>query len=374
MSPLRKRGGDAPDRAPARARDGADASRASDAQLADRCLDSFAAVLRAWGDHALELPDRSIDDVRKECEAWARHLLLAAPPPGKDAPTPDGRRDWVAIERSLRQLRQQEQAHVTATVSELRQVVWVCVQALSKASVGDARSDQKLGERIQSLRAATQDPDVEELRRQVTMTVNVIESQIEARRARHQGQVEELSKKLSHMTAAYISQKQAGEIDSLTRVHSRAAMDEHLSDICQMAEVVRPCAIAYLIDVDHFKWVNDKFGHSVGDEVLKRVAARLRHEFRRRGDFLARYGGDEFLAVIQEGTIEKAVEIGERALFSVRDAKMEHEGQLVRVGVSIGIAALRQGETPRNWLDRADKALYASKEAGRDRLTVAESS
>ena len=60
------------------------------------------------------------------------------------------------------------------------------------------------------------------------------------------------------------------------------------------------------------------------------------------------------------------------ALFAVREAELQHEGETVRVGISIGLAALRQGETAEQWLDRADKALYASKGAGRDRLTVAE--
>jgi diguanylate cyclase len=348
------------------------AEPASSDELADRCLDAFASMIRAWAEHPIELPDRTEEEVRQECEEWARHVLLSTPPPGSEHPMSGGARDWQALERSLRKLRQQEHSHVSTSLLELRQIIWVCVQALGKATKSDASSDEKVGERLKTLRSVAQSPDVDVLRREVTSTVSLIESQIEARRARHQSQVEHLSERLQNMTAAFISQKKAGEIDALTQVYTRGAMDDHLADICQMAAVVRPSAIVFLIDVDHFKWVNDNCGHGVGDEMLKRVAARLRQAFRRSSDFVARYGGDEFVAVIEDGSLETAIELGERALFEIREAEVVHEGKPIRVGVSIGVAALKQGETQAQWLERADKALYASKEAGRDRLTVAE--
>jgi diguanylate cyclase len=341
--------------------------------LLDQCLDSFAAVLRAWGDHPIELPDRSPEQTRSTCEGWARHLLLATPPPGQERALPDAARDWIALERAFRSLRQGEYNHVTRSLAELRQVVWVCVQALSKASVAEARSDSKVGERLPTLRAAAQGGDIEILRREVTSVVSLLESEIEARRARQQSQIEHLTSQLDHLTATLITEREIREKDALTGVHGRAAMDEHLANLCQMGQVVHPTAIAFLIDVDHFKWVNDRFGHPAGDEVLKRVAQCLLAQFRRRDDFVARYGGDEFVAVVEGCDLEIAANMAERVLFAVRELEVEQADEKVRVAISMGIAALRRGESPREWIDRADKALYASKHAGRDRVSIAES-
>ena len=344
----------------------------SERNLLDGAVDALAAIIRAWGDHPIELPERTLVEIRDECEAWARHLLIATEPPGEAAVLAKGERDWIGVERNFRRLRQQETAHVMETQSGLRHALWVCIQALGKASVSDSRCDGQVSERLSTLRSAAQASDVAVLRREVTATVNLLDSHIEARRARYESQVGELSDKLQHMTAAFVREREAGQLDALTKVYCRAALDDHVSDICQMAQIITPSAIMFLMDVDHFKWVNDEFGHTAGDDILQRVSAAMRREYRRRGDFIARYGGDEFVAVIEEGTLENAVTIGERVLSAVREVEALHKEQTIRVGMSMGIAPLRQGETPREWLDRADAALYASKNAGRDRLSVAD--
>ena len=346
------------------------ASGPDNSDLADRCLDTFAAVIRAWRDHPFEIPETSPAEVREECEAWARHLLLATAPPGEEQPLPGGAREWVGLERYFRTLRQKEHASVTSSLSELHQVVWDCIQALGRVTTADTQSDSKISTRIQSLRSAAQGQDLGQLRQQVTGMLSLLESEIEARRARGQDEVERLSDRLQRVTAALMNERQNGKLDPLTQVYGRAALDTHMENLCEMAQVIQPTAVAFLIDVDHFKWVNDKFGHSTGDEALKRLAARLREQFKRRGDFVGRFGGDEFVAIVEESRPEAIQTIGERALFAVREIEVGGGDDTVRISVSIGAAALKAGETPREWLDRADKALYASKDQGKDRLTI----
>ncbi len=130
-----------------------------------------------------------------------------------------------------------------------------------------------------------------------------------------------------------------------------------------------------MVDVDHFKSVNDTYGHAAGDEVLTTVARRLQHETRET-DVLGRYGGEEFAVVVTSpadeahGTLD-AREVAERLRQGVRRTPVEVRGQQLQVTVSVGVAVLREGEQLTDVLARADTALYRAKDAGRDVVVVA---
>ncbi|NIZ91425.1 diguanylate cyclase, partial [Kineococcus rubinsiae] len=133
---------------------------------------------------------------------------------------------------------------------------------------------------------------------------------------------------------------------------------------------------ALMVDVDHFKAVNDRFGHATGDEVLAAVAGRLRHAAR-DGDVLGRYGGEEF-ALVVAGTGDGAAarehdvrRLAERLRTGVSRTPVEVRGERLRVTVSVGVALLREGEDLGDVLGRADSALYAAKAAGRDAVVLA---
>jgi diguanylate cyclase len=127
-----------------------------------------------------------------------------------------------------------------------------------------------------------------------------------------------------------------------------------------------------LCDIDHFKRFNDSWGHLVGDQVIRFIASVLRQHA--RGDFLAaRYGGEEFAVIMPHTTLAQAETVGAEIQGSVRSKrlirKMSGEA-LSPVTLSFGIAQLRVGDSVTDLVARADKCLYASKRAGRDRITT----
>lgn len=127
-----------------------------------------------------------------------------------------------------------------------------------------------------------------------------------------------------------------------------------------------------ILDIDHFKKVNDTYGHTAGDEVLRNVAARLRTHIR-HPDTIGRYGGEEFLIVLPNSELQAAAEQASRLCQHVRKLRIDVNEQFLSVTISIGIAQLRIGRE--NWeefLHRADEAMYKAKNAGRDRWALAE--
>ncbi|MNR27970.1 Diguanylate cyclase DosC [compost metagenome] len=125
-----------------------------------------------------------------------------------------------------------------------------------------------------------------------------------------------------------------------------------------------------MLDIDHFKRINDQHGHSTGDDVLKAVADALKSSLRNI-DMVFRYGGEEFLVLLSNTSRESAAMVGERLRQAVLELQYLVEGQAIDLTVSIGCASLQPGEPVDSLLTRADDALYVSKREGRNRLSMA---
>jgi diguanylate cyclase (GGDEF)-like protein len=161
------------------------------------------------------------------------------------------------------------------------------------------------------------------------------------------------------------------DTDPLTGTYNREFLQQRLpSEIEAAVDRDRPLSIA-LVDVDHFKHVNDQYGHGVGDVVLAEVARRLRSAIR-GGDLLVRYGGEEFIAVLPKADAGRAWEVGERMRQRVCERAFDvGDGLALLLRISVGIAQWRMGEKMPQFIDRADVALYGAKQRGRNRVEVA---
>jgi len=161
-------------------------------------------------------------------------------------------------------------------------------------------------------------------------------------------------------------------IDYLTGVENRRSFMERAEiEFLRAQRYGKPLAIV-LVDVDHFKRVNDCHGHGVGDEMLKVVAETLAGQVRRH-DGIARYGGEEFALVLAETSAEQARLMAERCRVLIESAALIRAGEVVRVTASMGIAALPQADVDRveRLIDLADEALYQAKSRGRNRVASA---
>jgi diguanylate cyclase (GGDEF)-like protein len=164
------------------------------------------------------------------------------------------------------------------------------------------------------------------------------------------------------------------ELDPLTGAKNRRVFDEHLARLWQQGiDDRRPLAVL-LIDVDHFKAYNDRYGHQAGDHALRRVAQALKAHVQRPMDVLTRYGGEEFAALIYDMDAAQAGQLAEQMRRAVTDLAIEHRASRVcgTVSVSVGVAAIEPGSArkPRGATQLADEALYEAKLRGRNSVVV----
>lgn len=340
----------------------------------DQTLDTMAAILRVLGDFAFDLADQPAEELRSLYETWARHVLVGAPRPGSEAapgaPSSPARRDWIGVRQFVSDHRRRESTYVTRGFDDLKQVIWVFIQGLGRAVPADEKDDRQVSDQLSRLRQAIQGHDTEYIKREALASIQLVERVVAERKERQQHTIAGLAQHMERIGNELTHTGNQASMDALTGIPDRAAFNEHLERLANLGLVFGRPACLFLVDIDDFKWVNDRFGSPSGDEVLRQVARCLRRVFRRRGDFTARIGGDELAAVIGEASLEAANRLAERLLFSVRDLAVEHEGSPIRVTVSIGVARLGPGEDPKSWLARASRALDAARQFGCDRVVV----
>ena len=155
--------------------------------------------------------------------------------------------------------------------------------------------------------------------------------------------------------------------DSLTNMGNRRFLTRRLDEEVTRAQRYGRALTAVFFDLDHFKNINDKYGHPVGDVVLQRVAQCLSSNIR-SSDLIARFGGEEFVVLLTETAIDDALGQVERMREAV--AKLEIEAAPVQIRVSAGLAQWMDSETGDSLLQRSDRALYKAKSEGRNRACL----
>ncbi|MDT7042129.1 GGDEF domain-containing protein [Candidatus Nitronereus thalassa] len=349
----------------------------SDASLSksqDSAIEAVAKILRTWGRHTFDLDNGDAETFEKDFERWARHVLLGtttSDDPDAREEYPDGRRNWGGLNQFVNRHRQNEKNYVVKGFHALRDVIWTFTSTVSQAFIQEQGVDGHMQAHIGRLRNAVASRSPEDIKREVLAAAEDLSKLVEDRSQQARLRVEKLGEKLKQVEAELGQTRQQMTLDGLTQLYNRAALDQHLEQVSALSILSDSPACLMMIDIDHFKRVNDSYGHRAGDSVICEVAKRTVLTFPRKTDFVARYGGEEFAVVIQGVGLEAARVLGERLLATVRQTLFEHEDLQLSVTVSIGLAEYLMGGTPANWIERADQALYRAKQSGRNQLCAA---
>ncbi len=183
-------------------------------------------------------------------------------------------------------------------------------------------------------------------------------------------EVTQLRAETSNLARELADEHRRATTDGLTGLTNRAALDAGISKLLALWERHgRPLSVV-MVDIDHFKSINDNFGHKTGDRVLQELAKRMT-QVGRTSDILARYGGEEFVMVLPETDLEQAEKAAEKLRVLVERLRFHYEQKPVPVTLSAGVAQARKGEDAGSLIERADKTLYRAKHAGRNRVLTA---
>ncbi|MBK9578640.1 MAG: diguanylate cyclase [Fibrobacterota bacterium] len=294
---------------------------------------------------------RASSKLAKICDRWGR-----------------GANPYTEIPSLVEEQRKAEKEWFESNVRGLAEAVLGVLRRLGKAA-GSAREEGKsLGSHLEDLRTATKTESLEDLRRTVMAAVEQMTEELRTNQERQNREMSLISGQLENLKGELSRVRKEATLDGLTRVANRASLDEHLDAVLSVHRITgRPCSLL-MVDIDHFKAVNDRLGHPAGDAALRAVADCLVRCFPRRSDFVGRYGGEEFCIVLSEDGPLTGKRLAERFVQTIRALEIVWPEETFTLTVSVGIAEPANAESAADWIAAADRMLYRAKDGGRDRV------
>jgi diguanylate cyclase (GGDEF)-like protein len=335
----------------------------------DAAIDAVVDMLRVFGEHAFETPSVPAESTREECDGWARKIAMGQSLGVEGGPP---RRDFGGARRYFAAHRAHEREYVTSSVANLREAVHAFARCLARTVGEDRAADAKVGAQLGNLVAAFGAGEADVIRKEAEGVVDVVTDVMEQRKKLQQEQMQVLSEKITRLKTELHEARESAALDPLTQLHNRTSLDSQLERVADLSFLMSATPCLLMIDVDHFKSVNDRFGHPIGDQVIRRIADTLVRNFLRREDFVARYGGEEFVVVVPDSSSHAVRQRAERVRQAIGEIAFSKGTEQFTVTASIGVAVLGHGDTGKSWLERADAALYEAKSAGRNRVVFAD--
>jgi diguanylate cyclase len=259
------------------------------------------------------------------------------------------------------------QAITSRVTEELKKVFSEIIGAIKATNRHFSESGNNIDSINEALVPGLSEADVDKLANQIKNEIKKLESSNSDFKTRLHQATEEIDRLKAKM-ARYRNEALR---DPLTRIDNRRGFEKKLIDAIATADSNATTLCIIMADIDHFKQVNDNHGHLVGDNLLRMVAATIK-DLTKGKDTVARIGGEEFVIMLPDTPVAGATKLAEdmRRTFENLDLKKKNTGEsLGTITLSFGITDYRQNDTAEAFLKRADKALYQSKDMGRNRVT-----
>ena len=318
-------------------------------------------VIDQYNKHLFEVDKHPVRKVREVLDEFAKELI--------DHTRTDSERVLFRFRQFFSSYRIDEYSFIQRTFDDFRTIIWDFVDQLSEDLKYEKAVDKQILASLEQLKEAVESNSIDDLKNQSRYFIDFYMEHQNKREDRRTERYNSMKKNLQNVKSKLDEANSSMRKDHLTGAFNRKSFDEHIRGSHKtFAEKKNPQTLI-MLDIDHFKKVNDDYGHQVGDYILQECVKLLQKQFNRETDFVARVGGEEF-AIVLNGGIKPAAHRCNKALDAIRNETFVTEEGELKFTVSMGLAELKESETVDAWMKRADTALYQSKNNGRNRLTI----
>jgi diguanylate cyclase len=266
---------------------------------------------------------------------------------------------------------EREREYLDHRDAELRRIIKVLSDGLAGVSQGGASYHRRLLDNGARLEAASRLADLVRMRAAITAEVEGLRTAVAERQAEENIATKALRHEIEQLRQNVARAQNEARTDPLTGAANRGAFDEELARRCELAAAGGETFALVSADIDHFKQINDTYGHPVGDRVLTAFVEFLRARVR-KSDLIARCGGEEFGVILPGATLRPAMRKARKLIEELARSDWAVDGTTkLRFTASMGVAAWHDGDDPASLVERVDRALYRAKHEGRNRVTKA---
>ena len=323
-------------------------------------------MIDVYNKNLFEVEKHSIRKVREKLDLLSKALI--DPDPKKMEKT------LFDIRQFFSSYRIDEYSYIQNTFDDFKRIVWDFADQLSEDVEFENSKDKKLAVNLKDLKEAVEANSIETLRTKSRDFINSYMEYQSQKNSIRQRRMVSVKRNLDTIKKQLVAANTNLSTDHLTSAHNRKSCDEYVKKIVQLAPLNLAPTSLIILDIDHFKKINDSYGHDIGDYVLKECVRILNEVFNKDGEMVARIGGEEFVVVLPNHSLELSVQRAEVAQKRIREESFIQGELNITFTVSMGIAQLLDGEVAADWLKRADTALYQSKNSGRNKYTLAPNS
>ena len=303
-------------------------------------------------------------EFRRSLDEEARLLATGLPP---EALKEAHRR----LKRLIFENNEREKLHREKQLTEYSRIANTLAEGLGLLSSNNIAFTDRMDTRLRSIQGIVDLENLRQIRAQMSEQIGQLKRLVQDKKTQEVEQQKSLVTHIQTLNSQLDDTLRSTRIDGLTGTYNRRAFDEHLEKLLPQLQQGATNFSLTLLDVDHFKTVNDKHGHQIGDRLLMAVVQKAKQSLR-QGDFMARYGGDEFAIILHSDSLTTTRKILERLRLIVAQGflyrKEDGTDVSLQVTISVGVGWAKPSDTMSALIERADKSLYLAKTRGRNQI------
>jgi diguanylate cyclase len=257
---------------------------------------------------------------------------------------------------------------------ELKKIISTLTNQIGSLSLSSSTFNERLSDYAIKIRESAEINEIIKIKEKILKETEEIQKENRLTReamATTEIHLQGASRRIEELEAELLKTQIEMMKDPLTQVYNRRAFDEKIKDQLNRFSRYNESFALLIFDMDHFKKINDTYGHTAGDIVLKTVASLAKDSIR-AVDFLGRFGGEEYVIILDKVELSEAFTISEKIRTNIGSHEFLYKKQNVGVSVSIGVAVCKKEDSAESLLKRADEALYKAKDNGRNQTVKAE--
>jgi diguanylate cyclase len=316
-----------------------------------------------YNKHLLEMEKWPVRKVREILDEFARQLVSPH--------NPNQEKLLFRLRQFFASYRIDEFAYVQGTFDDFKNIVWDFADQLAEDIKFEQSRDLEVQQSLKQLQEAVEANSIDELKSKSREFIDFYVAYQAQKDRRRSERLDNIQRNLTQVKKRLAEVNESASRDHLTQAYNRKSFDEQIAKLLAEFNATKTHSALLMFDIDHFKKINDTYGHDVGDFVLKELVKMMNEVFAPVNGFVARLGGEEFAVLIPNCTAKEAMKKAEDALHRVRRETVVHGKHQIKFTISIGVSQTLEGETVDQWMKRTDIALYESKHNGRDRVSLA---